>query len=76
VGGKKKLTSLGLPMIITTRYQPIASAMMIKKLEVHLTKLESQQLADHKTLRITKADQKVEAEQVRAVNRRPGPKKS
>jgi hypothetical protein len=66
-GWQEELTSLGLPMIITTRYQPIASAMMIKKLEVHLTKLESQQLADHKTLRITKADQKVEAEQVRAV---------
>jgi len=66
-GWQQELTALGLPMIITTRYQPIASAMMIKKLEVHLTKLQSQQLADHKTLRITKADQKVEAEQVRAV---------
>jgi hypothetical protein len=66
-GWQEELTSLALPMIIVTRCHPIESRFMIKKLEVHLTKLESQRLADQKALRLTKADQKIEAEQVRAV---------
>jgi hypothetical protein len=66
-GWQEELTALALPMIIMTRCHPIDSRFMIKKLEMHLTKLESQKLADQKALRLTKADQKIEAEQVRAV---------
>lgn len=66
-GWQEELTSLALPMIIVTHCHPIENRFMIKKLEVHLTKLESQRLADQKALRLTKADQKIEAEQVRAV---------
>jgi hypothetical protein len=66
-GWQEELTSLALPMIMVTRCHPIESRFMIKKLEVHLTKLESQRLADQKALRLTKADQRIEAEQVRAV---------
>ncbi len=66
-GWQEELTSLALPMIVMSRCHPIDSRLMIKKLELHLTKLESQKLADQKALRITNADQKIEAEQVRAV---------
>jgi hypothetical protein len=66
-GWQEELTTLALPMIVTTQCQPIDSRFMINKLELHLTKLESQKLADQKALRQTKIDQKVEAEQVRAV---------
>ncbi len=66
-GWQEELTSLALPMIVMSRCHPIESRLMIKKLELHLTKLESQKLANHKALRRTKADQQVEAEQVRAV---------
>ncbi len=66
-GWQEELTSLALPMIIMSRCHPVDSRLMIKKLELHLTKLESQKLADQKALRLTKTDQKVEAEQVRAV---------
>lgn len=66
-GWQEELTTLALPMIIMSRCHPIDSRLMIKKLELHLTKLESQKLADQKALRLTKTDQKVEAEQVRAV---------
>ncbi len=66
-GWQEELTGLSLPMIIMLRCDPIESRLMIKKLELHLTRLESQKLADQKALRLTKADQKVEAEQVRAV---------
>ncbi|HEU5376923.1 MAG TPA: hypothetical protein VFV38_15915, partial [Ktedonobacteraceae bacterium] len=66
-GWQEELTTLALPMILMSRCHPIDSRLMIKKLELHLTKLESQKLADQKALRLTKTDQKVEAEQVRAV---------
>ncbi len=66
-GWQEELTSLALPMIIMSRCHPIDSRLMIKKLELHLTKLESQKLADQKSLRLTKTDQKIEAEQVRSV---------
>ena len=66
-GWQEELTSLALPMIIMSRCHPIDSRLMIKKLELHLTKLESQKLADQKAFRLTRADHKIEAEQVRAV---------
>ncbi len=66
-GWQEELTTLALPMIVMSRCHPLDSRLMIKKLELHLTKLESQKLADQKALRLTKTDQKVEAEQVRAV---------
>jgi hypothetical protein len=61
------LSELGLPMIITSSFTPIDSDLMIKKLELQLVKLESRRLADQKTLRISKASQTIEAEQVRRV---------
>ena len=61
------LSELGLPMVITSAFTPIDSDVMIKKLEMQLVKLESRRLADQKTLRISKASQNIEAEQVRRV---------
>jgi hypothetical protein len=66
-GWQEELTSLGLPMIVMTRCHPLDSRFMIKRLELHLVKLESQKLADQKALRLVKADQQIEAEQVRSV---------
>jgi predicted DNA-binding protein (UPF0251 family) len=61
------LSELGLPMVIASTFTPIDSDLMIKKLEMQLVKLESRRLADQKTLRISKASQNIEAEQVRRV---------
>jgi predicted DNA-binding protein (UPF0251 family) len=61
------LSELGLPMLIASAFTPIDSDVMIKKLELQLVKLESRRLADQKTLRISKASQNIEAEQVRRV---------
>jgi hypothetical protein len=61
------LSELGLPMVISSTFAPIDSDLMIKKLELQLVKLESRRLADQKTLRISKASQTIEAEQVRRV---------
>ncbi len=61
------LSELGLPMVIASTFTPIDSDFMIKKLEMQLVKLESRRLADQKTLRISKASQHIEAEQVRRV---------
>jgi predicted DNA-binding protein (UPF0251 family) len=61
------LSELGLPMVIASAFTPIDSDLMIKKLELQLVKLESRRLADQKTLRISKASQNIEAEQVRRV---------
>ncbi len=61
------LSELGLPMVIASTFTPIDSHYMIKKLEMQLVKLESRRLADQKTLRISKASQNIEAEQVRRV---------
>src|SRR4029077_16928259 len=47
-GWQEELTSLALPMLVMTYCHPIDSHFMIKKLELHLTKLESQKLADQK----------------------------
>jgi hypothetical protein len=66
-GWQEELTTLGLPMIVMTRCHPLDSRFMIKRLELHLVKLESQKLADQKALRLVKADQQIEAEQVRSV---------
>lgn len=68
-GWVSELSDLGLPMLISSHFEPIDSRLMIMKLEQHLTKLESQRLADQKTLRITHADQHIEAEQIRRVSR-------
>ena len=64
-GWVSELTGLGLPMLMSTIYDPIDSFFMTKRLEMHLVKLESQKLADQKSLRITRAHQYVEAEQIR-----------
>ena len=61
------LTELGLPMIIVSQFDPIDTTFMINKLEGQLVKLESQRYADQKTVRITRANQSVEADQVRRV---------
>ncbi len=61
------LSELGLPMVIASAFTPIDSDVMIKKLELQLVKLESRRLTDQKTLRISKASQNIEAEQVRRV---------
>ncbi len=66
-GWQEELLSLALPMVVITNCQPIESQAMIKQLEAHLVKLESQKLADQKAIRIIKANQKVEAEEVRSV---------
>ena len=68
-GWMNNLHDLGLPLIVSSHFEPIDSRFMIMKLEQALTKLESQRLSDQKTLRITKADQNIEAEQIRSVTR-------
>ncbi len=64
-GWQEELLDLGLPMLIMTRCDPINSRMMLKKLGWELTRLESQRLADQKTLRIPGPDRLIEAEQVK-----------
>lgn len=66
-GWQEELTALGLPLILTTRCEPLDSRMMIKKLELHLTKLESARIIDKKHERILKSAQMIEGEQVRSV---------
>jgi hypothetical protein len=61
------LAELGLPMVVSSSFTPINSRFMIRALERQLVKLESRRLADLKTLRISKAHQNIEAEQVRRV---------
>ena len=63
------LAELGLPMTVSMQFEPLDTRFMIQKLETHLVKLESKRFADQKALKITKADQNIEAEQVRAVAR-------
>lgn len=67
-GWVSDLTEHGLPMLISIKFTPIDSDYMIKKLEMQLVKLESRRLTDQKTLRISKASQNIEAEQVRRVS--------
>ncbi|BCL83598.1 hypothetical protein ccbrp13_60630 [Ktedonobacteria bacterium brp13] len=68
-GWVNSLHELGLPLVVSSHFEPIDSRFMIMKLEQALTKLESQRLSDKKTLRITKSDQNIEAEQIRRVTR-------
>jgi hypothetical protein len=63
------LTELGLPMIVSTQFEPLDTRFMLQRLEMHLVKLESKRFADQKALKITRADQNIEAEQVRAMAR-------
>jgi hypothetical protein len=64
-----QLHEVGLPLIVSTHLEPLDSRFMIKKLEQALTRLESKRLTDQKTLRITPADQNIEAEQIQQVAR-------
>jgi hypothetical protein len=66
-GWTEDLLASGLPLLIQTRYTPLDSVAMIKRLELHLVKLESQRLADRQGERLGKAEHTIEAEQVRAV---------
>lgn len=66
-GWQEELTALGLPMIVVTKCDPLDSRMMIKKLELHLTKLESSHITDQKKQRRSPAEQRIEAEQVRSI---------
>ena len=61
------LTELGLPMVIVSQFDPIDTPFMINRLEGQFVKLESQRYTDQKTVRITRANQSVEAEQVKRV---------
>ena len=61
------LTELGLPMVIVSQFDPIDTPFMLNRLEGQLVKLESQRYTDQKTVRITRANQSVEAEQVKRV---------
>jgi hypothetical protein len=66
-GWTEELLSSGLPLLVQTHYAPLDSVAMIKRLEQHLVKLESQREADRQARRISKAAHTIEAEQVRAV---------
>lgn len=68
-GWMKPLHQLGLPLLISTHFDPIDTRLVIRKLEQALTRLESKRLADRKALRISKADHSLEAEQIRHVTR-------
>ena len=68
-GWVNHLHDVGLPLLVSSHFEPIDSRFMIMKLEQALTRLESKRLSDQKTLRITKADQNIEAEQIRLVTR-------
>jgi hypothetical protein len=67
-GWVNQLHELGLPLLVSTHLEPLDTSFMIKKLEQALTRLESKRLTDQKTLRITSADQNIEAEQIRQVS--------
>ncbi|RAQ95946.1 helicase HerA domain-containing protein [Thermogemmatispora tikiterensis] len=66
-GWLEGLTSLGIPLIVTLHCQPLPSRIMLRRLEVQRTRLESQRLADRKALRLTRADVELEATQLRAL---------
>ncbi len=61
------LTSLGLPMTISTSLDPIDSEFMINRLEMQLVRLESRRIADQKAKRIGRAVRSLEAEQIQKV---------
>ena len=66
-GWLEEITSLALPMVIMTDCDPLASRVMIRRLEGHLIKLESKRLADQKAIRIIRANDRAEVEEVRSV---------
>ncbi|WP_376797135.1 VirB4 family type IV secretion system protein [Thermogemmatispora sp.] len=67
-GWLEELTSLGgMPLIVTLHCQPLPSRIMLRRLEMQRTRLESQRLADRKALRLTRADVELEAAQLRAL---------
>jgi len=63
------LTELGIPMLVSTQFEPLDTRFMIHKLEMHQVKLESKRFSDQKSLRLTTADQNIESEQVRRITR-------
>lgn len=68
-GWVSELLELGLPLIISSIFDPLSTPFLIKKLELEQLKLASQEIANRKTETITKADQHVEATQVRRILR-------
>jgi hypothetical protein len=68
-GWMNQLHEVGLPLVVSTHLEPLDSRFMMKKLEMALTRLESKRFTDQQTLRITPADQNIEAEQIRQVAR-------
>ncbi|GCE50592.1 type IV secretory pathway VirB4 component [Thermosporothrix hazakensis] len=68
-GWVNELMELGLPMHVSTTFEPLDTRIILHRLEQHLVKLESKRFADQKALRITKADQHIEAEQIQHITR-------
>ncbi len=67
-GWFSRLHELGVPLLISAHLEPLDNRLMLLKLEQALTKLESQRLSDQEKLRLSKADQRIEAEQIRRVS--------
>nr|BBH92281.1 hypothetical protein KTA_04800 [Thermogemmatispora argillosa] len=63
-GWLEGITNLGIPLIIMLQCQPLPNRVMLRRLELQRTKIESQRLADRKSLRLTKADVEQEATQL------------
>jgi hypothetical protein len=61
------LVELGLPMVVSTSFDPIDSQYMINRLEMQLVRLESRRIADQKAIRIGRASRNIEADQIREV---------
>ena len=61
------LTELGLPLVISTSFDPIDSQYLINRLEMQLVRLESRRIADQKAIRIGRASRNIEADQIRRV---------
>jgi Helicase HerA, central domain len=60
-------TEMGLPMLISSQFEPIDTQFMISKLEGQLVRLESQRHSNEKKLRITHAHESEEVAQIRRV---------
>ncbi|HEY7414094.1 MAG TPA: DUF87 domain-containing protein, partial [Ktedonobacteraceae bacterium] len=66
-GWEEELTSLGLPIVVAKRCEPINSRIMLRLLRSQLVKIESQRLADQKARQQEDVNHKIEAEQIRSV---------
>lgn len=66
-GWVSDLTELGLPMVISTSFEPLDSQYMMNRLEMQLVRLESRRLADQKAIRIGRASRTLEADEIRTV---------